>query len=204
MKKYDLAIEATKIITEYCTKAKLRFAESINSYSSSNPSLFPSLPQKREASPQLAKPCTSPPAVKPPSSPPAVKPSTSPTSEEAEYDPASYAKVKNLIKTSLISEEELARVYSSDLSSDNEDKSLKSVPDLERLVSLLQNSNNQKQDLELVSKFLDSFSKMGLKERQSLAQALGKLDSAKCRLQDPQIKAIWAEVQGKSKKVLFI
>ena len=185
MNKYDLAIEATKIITEYCTKAKLRFAESIDSYSSANPSLFPSLPQKRDASPQ------------------AVKPSTSPSSEEAEYDPAAYAKVKNLIKTSLIADEELARVYSSDLSSDDEDKALKEVSDLERLVSLLQNSNRQKQDLELISKFLDSFSKMGLKERQSLAQALGRLDSGKYRLQDPQIKAIWAEVQGKSKKVNF-
>lgn len=183
MNKYDLAIEATKIITEYCTKAKLAFAESVDLLLSAHPSLFPSLPQKREASPQT------------------VKPSTSPTSEEVEYVPASLAEVKTLIKTSLISEELLARVYSSDLSSEAEEKPLTSVSDLEKIISQLQNSINQKQDLEVISKYLDSFSKMGLKERQSLGQALGKLDSFKCRLQDPQIKVIWAEVQGKYKKV---
>ena len=107
-----------------------------------------------------------------------------------------------MIKTSLISEEELVRVYSSDLSSDPEEKSLTSVSELEKLASLLPNSPNQKQDLELISRYLDSFCKMGLKERQSLGQALGKLDPAKCRLQDPQVRAIWSEVQGKSKKVL--
>jgi hypothetical protein len=185
MKKIDLAIEATKIIAEHCTRTKRAFAESLDSIFQS-PFLFPSLPQKRESSPVI------------------IKPSTSPSSQEEEYDPQVYSKIKTLVKSSMISEEELVRVYSSDISSDNESRVLSSISDFERCLFSFNSSKTHKQDLEMMSKFLDTFQSMGLKERKNLAKVLKKFEYLKNQFEDPQIRAIFFEVKGKTKKVEFI
>lgn len=188
MNKYDYAIEATKIIVEHCTLVKLKFSESVTSFLANSEKLrpLPKLPQKRLPSSSLILEKQSP---------------LSSSSEESTQ--ALQMNLKKLLSNHpKIFEEELLRVYSSELSSESE-KILKtcSVQELEKLIFSLENSKRVKEDIEKINRFLEGFQEIKSKEKKRAKKAFGKLEEAKIEFEDSGVKALFNEVKSKARKL---
>ena len=188
MNKYDYAIEATKIIVEHCTLVKLKFSESVTSFLANSEKLrpLPKLPQKRLPSSSLILEKQSP---------------LSSSSEESTQ--ALQMNLKKLLSNHpKIFEEELLRVYSSELSSESE-KILKtcSVQELEKLIFSLENSKRVKEDIEKINRFLEGFQEIKSEEKKRAKKAFGKLEEAKIEFEDSGVKALFNEVKSKARKL---
>ena len=188
MNKYDYAIEATKIIVEHCTLIKLRFSESVTSLLANSEKLLPlpKLPLKRL-----------------PSSPIILEKQASVSSSSEESTKPMEMDLKKFLSSHpKIFEEELLRVYSSELSSESE-KTFKtcSVQELEKLVVSLGDSKTVKNDIEKINRFLEGYQEIGIEEKKRARYTIRKLEEAKIEFEDSTTKAMFNEAKRKARKL---
>jgi len=188
MNKYDYAIEATKIIVEHCTLIKLKFSESVTSLLASSEKLLPlpKLPLKRL-----------------PSSPIILEKQASVSSSSEESTKPMEMDLKKFLSSHpKIFEEELLRVYSSELSSESE-KTFKtcSVQELEKLVVSLGDSKTVKNDIEKINRFLEGYQEIGIEEKKRARYTIRKLEEAKIEFEDSTTKAMFNEAKRKARKL---
>ena len=188
MNKYDYAIEATKIIVEHCTLIKLKFSESVTSLLANSEKLLPlpKLPLKRL-----------------PSSPIILEKQASVSSSSEESTKPMEMDLKKFLSSHpKIFEEELLRVYSSELSSESE-KTFKtcSVQELEKLVVSLGDSKTVKNDIEKINRFLEGYQEIGIEEKKRARYTIRKLEEAKIEFEDSTTKAMFNEAKRKARKL---